>query len=285
MEYFVCDIYNRKVENKQILLNRKSKLLNVIENPKLLDYDCQFDNNLMKNFCCGFASFYIKNELEICRIVEQKSSGKQINFIESRSTINSMSNINESYGRPHCNRATCKDLCKVIDSSCKEHIRNCDQYKTTFHVDVRHQTANCDLCQVPNLWPKVLAGADTDEFIQKNSCNIPQNLLNSQTQNSQRPLVIQGNFEQLNNDNMLGFQEIEEFKVGPTPKIDYLYQSLDEQDDLKRCQQNQKKLESPNKDTFLKKRLKRLSEDIVNYDSMDTIESKKKYRVLETNFR
>ena len=64
-DYFVSDIYNRRVENKKILLNRKSKLLRVIENPKELDYDCQFDNNMMKNFCTGFANFYERNKEEM----------------------------------------------------------------------------------------------------------------------------------------------------------------------------------------------------------------------------
>ena len=55
------------MENKKILLNRKSKLFKVIENPKELDYDCQFDNNMMKNFCTGFANFYERNHQEMER--------------------------------------------------------------------------------------------------------------------------------------------------------------------------------------------------------------------------
>lgn len=64
-ECFISDIFNRKLEKKGILLQRKNKLIHIIDHPSDLNYDCQFDNNMMKNFCTGFINYYKKNVREM----------------------------------------------------------------------------------------------------------------------------------------------------------------------------------------------------------------------------
>ena len=56
-ECYIFDLYTRKIEDKKHLLSKREILYNVIDNPTLLDLDCHFDNNLMKNFCTGLSNF------------------------------------------------------------------------------------------------------------------------------------------------------------------------------------------------------------------------------------
>lgn len=60
-DYLIRDIYNRKLEKSEILLKKRKLLLESIDDPEILETDCNFDNNSIKNFCKGFVIFYTKN--------------------------------------------------------------------------------------------------------------------------------------------------------------------------------------------------------------------------------
>lgn len=54
---FIIHLFQRKLENKMTLLSKREMLMKIIENPKILSRGCNFDNNLLKNFCKGAANF------------------------------------------------------------------------------------------------------------------------------------------------------------------------------------------------------------------------------------
>ena len=65
---FLKDLYTRKLENKFTLLSRRSLLFRIIEEPSILNSDCQFENNLLKNFCTGMSNFISANFERIKRL-------------------------------------------------------------------------------------------------------------------------------------------------------------------------------------------------------------------------
>lgn len=58
---FIFDIFTRKLKNKSFLLSKRELLFQIFNEPRLLEMDCHFDNNLLKNFCTGMANFFIKH--------------------------------------------------------------------------------------------------------------------------------------------------------------------------------------------------------------------------------
>ena len=54
---FIYDLYSRKIDNKRHILSKREIIYSFIDNPKLLELDCNFDNNFVKNFCTGLANF------------------------------------------------------------------------------------------------------------------------------------------------------------------------------------------------------------------------------------
>lgn len=65
----IYDIYTRKVEDKIQLLSKREIFYAVVDDPELLDLDCHFDNNLVKNFCNGLANFIKKFFRELDKAV------------------------------------------------------------------------------------------------------------------------------------------------------------------------------------------------------------------------
>lgn len=62
---FVYDIFNRKIACKLQLLSKQRTFYAVIDKPYMLDYDCHFDNNLVKNFCSGLANYAKNNHAKL----------------------------------------------------------------------------------------------------------------------------------------------------------------------------------------------------------------------------
>ena len=220
MEYFVCDIYNRKVENKQILLNRKSKLLNVIENPTLLDYDCQFDNNMMKNFCSGFASFYCKNESEIYQIAEKKLAGKHIRFIENRFIQNKNVFITNTEQNIHGPSVKCNNV-TFSDNIIRGAITFCDNKSQESHnynaIDESKTILLCqktklDLDQVPKNQPKLITGTDSDRLLCKSISNIFTDYSKGKFQECQHAIETEGSLEIHNANCNLSIAQSDTFK-------------------------------------------------------------------------
>ena len=79
---FVFDIYNRKIECKLQLLAKSRTFFAVIDQPDKLQLGCHFDNNLIKNFCTGFANFATRNHELLLRSVDCKS---QTELVETSS--------------------------------------------------------------------------------------------------------------------------------------------------------------------------------------------------------
>lgn len=69
---FIFDLYTRKLEDKKHLLSKREIFYSVIENPDVLDLDCHFDNNLVKNFCTGLSNFLKKNYQKMKDIIAQE---------------------------------------------------------------------------------------------------------------------------------------------------------------------------------------------------------------------
>lgn len=86
-EYLINDIYNRKLENSLILLNRRKILLESIDDPEILETDCNFDNNSIKNFCKGFVIFYTKNLDDMDAIYENENEGMMLVELEEVGNI------------------------------------------------------------------------------------------------------------------------------------------------------------------------------------------------------
>lgn len=75
---FIFDLYTRKLEDKKHLLSKREIFYSVIENPEMLDLDCHFDNNLVKNFCTGLSNFLKKNYQKMKDAIEEdKKQGDQ----------------------------------------------------------------------------------------------------------------------------------------------------------------------------------------------------------------
>jgi hypothetical protein len=60
-ECFIWDIFTRKLKSKSFLLSKRALLFEMFKNPDLLELDCHFDNNLLKNYCTGMANFFLKH--------------------------------------------------------------------------------------------------------------------------------------------------------------------------------------------------------------------------------
>ena len=60
-ECFVFDIFTRRLECKKYLMSKRQFLFRIIEDPRVLDSDCHFNNNILKNFCTGIANFLIRH--------------------------------------------------------------------------------------------------------------------------------------------------------------------------------------------------------------------------------
>ena len=58
---FIFDIFTRKLKNKSFLLSKRELLFKMFKEPRLLEMDCHFDNNLLKNFCTGMANFLARH--------------------------------------------------------------------------------------------------------------------------------------------------------------------------------------------------------------------------------
>lgn len=69
-KYLISDLYSRKLENTSIILTSRKTLIRSIEDPDLLEEDCHFDNNTVKNFSKGFVIFYTKHLDELDPIYE-----------------------------------------------------------------------------------------------------------------------------------------------------------------------------------------------------------------------
>ena len=82
-ECFIYDLYIRRLENKMFLLSKREFLFSLIEKPDLLNTDCHFDNNLLKNYCTGIANFIYQHYDDI---------KKQI-FIQNKYKVKSKSGI------------------------------------------------------------------------------------------------------------------------------------------------------------------------------------------------
>ena len=59
-ECLIFDIFTRRLECKQYLLSKRQFLFLILKTPGLLDTDCHFNNNILKNFCTGSANFLLK---------------------------------------------------------------------------------------------------------------------------------------------------------------------------------------------------------------------------------
>lgn len=78
---FIFDLYTRKLEDKKHLLSKREIFYSVIENPDVLDLDCHFDNNLVKNFCTGLSNFLKKNYQKMKdAIAEEKAEQERENI-------------------------------------------------------------------------------------------------------------------------------------------------------------------------------------------------------------
>ena len=66
---FIFDLYTRKIENKYKLLENREIFYNIIENPDLLQIDCHFDNNMIKNYCSGLANYLKKHYKKMREII------------------------------------------------------------------------------------------------------------------------------------------------------------------------------------------------------------------------
>lgn len=69
---YVMDLYTRKLDDKTNLLSKREVFYDVVNNPLILDGDCHFDNNLIKNFCTGMANFILKNISEIKKVIKER---------------------------------------------------------------------------------------------------------------------------------------------------------------------------------------------------------------------
>ena len=60
-DYFVFDLYTRKLSDKITVLSKRTIFHKIIHHPELLDKNCHMNNNTMKNFCVGMVNFITKN--------------------------------------------------------------------------------------------------------------------------------------------------------------------------------------------------------------------------------
>ena len=74
---FLYDIYSRRLETRSLLLSKQRILYKLICNPDLLNLDCHFDNNVVKNFCCGAANFILKNYEKFKDVVSAEKREKE----------------------------------------------------------------------------------------------------------------------------------------------------------------------------------------------------------------
>lgn len=98
---FIFDLYTRKLEDKKHLLSKREIFYSVIENPEVLDLDCHFDNNLVKNFCTGLSNFLKKNYQKMKDMIEkEKAENEEIrlnnhNGLESQHIENHMNGFSD----------------------------------------------------------------------------------------------------------------------------------------------------------------------------------------------
>lgn len=94
---FIFDLYTRKLEDKKHLLSKREIFYSVIENPEMLDLDCHFDNNLVKNFCTGLSNFLKKNYQKMKDIIAQEKTeqlcSKEKSSISSKNESKNGNNI------------------------------------------------------------------------------------------------------------------------------------------------------------------------------------------------
>ena len=69
---FIHDLYTRRLANKMFLLSKRNLLYRLIDTPELLNRDCHFDNNLLKNFCTGVANFVYKHKENILEMMRRQ---------------------------------------------------------------------------------------------------------------------------------------------------------------------------------------------------------------------
>lgn len=66
---FIFDLYTRKIENKLKLLENREIFYAIIENPDMLNIDCHFDNNMVKNYCSGLGNYLKKYHKKMREII------------------------------------------------------------------------------------------------------------------------------------------------------------------------------------------------------------------------
>lgn len=59
---YISMVANSKVTDYEIFLNSRTKLDQIVEDANTLTFDCNFDNNLVKNFTAAFARFMLSNK-------------------------------------------------------------------------------------------------------------------------------------------------------------------------------------------------------------------------------
>ena len=69
---FIHDLYTRRLANKMFLLSKRNLLYRLIDAPELLNRDCHFDNNLLKNFCTGVANFVNRHKDSILEMMRRQ---------------------------------------------------------------------------------------------------------------------------------------------------------------------------------------------------------------------
>lgn len=74
--HLVSDLYSRKLTSTSVILTSRNVLLKSLKDPEVLEEDCHFDNNTVKNFSKGFVIFYTKYMDELDKIYETSSSTK-----------------------------------------------------------------------------------------------------------------------------------------------------------------------------------------------------------------
>ena len=64
-ECFLIDIFSRKLSDKKLMMSKRQLFYDSVDNPKLLLFECKYDNNLLKNFSAGLINFLFKNFFKI----------------------------------------------------------------------------------------------------------------------------------------------------------------------------------------------------------------------------
>ena len=76
---FLFHTHWRKIKCKEYLISQRDLFYQLVKNPEVLDDDCHFNKNIIKNFCNGVGSFLLAHFLKIYNHMQSQDRGKFLN--------------------------------------------------------------------------------------------------------------------------------------------------------------------------------------------------------------